>query len=264
MSDWLIALLISIGFNLALFFPAYIYKTDKLTDLSYALSFIILVTFGFLGSIQYPLDTLLFIMVLVWAARLGGFLFIRIQKIKRDKRFDDRRDNFVGFLSFWLLQGMTVAIVMTSALLVFNTDVDKLVGYWAIAGVIVYLLGLTLESVADTQKYQFNQTNKSGAWIDQGVWRISRHPNYLGEMLVWIGVYLVAFEPLTTGARFIGLVSPLFIIILLLFVSGIPLLEKSADKKWGKNEKYQAYKKSVPVLIPNLNSIKRLQSKILD
>ncbi len=260
MSYWLQALALSIGFNIALFIPAFIYKTDKLTDLSYSLSFIILAVFGFLGSVQKPLDILLFIMVLVWAARLGGFLFIRIQKIKRDKRFDDKRDNFGKFLSFWLLQAVTVTIVMTSALMAFNSYGQKPIGYSAIVGLIIFLTGLLLEATADAQKYRFNNHNKSGTWIDEGVWRISRHPNYLGEMLVWIGVYIVAFSTLTTGERIVGLISPGFIIILLLFVSGIPLLEKAADKKWGQNQKYQDYKKSVPTLIPTWNSVKRLSN----
>ncbi|MGZ6005189.1 MAG: DUF1295 domain-containing protein [Candidatus Saccharimonadales bacterium] len=260
MALWIFALALSVGFNVLLFVPAFIYKTDKLTDLSYALSFVFLALVGYFSSHKQPLDYLLLIIILLWALRLGGFLFIRIQKMKRDKRFDDKRDDFKKFLSFWLLQGVTVTIVMTSALLAFNVSVDKSVGGLAISGAVIFLIGLLLEATADTQKYRFNQTNKSGTWIDEGVWRVSRHPNYLGEMLVWLGVYLVAFTPQTLAGRLASLISPAFIIILLLFVSGIPLLEKSADKKWGTNKNYQDYKKSVPSLIPTPSSIKRLKN----
>lgn len=244
--------------NLIMFIPAFIYKTDKLTDISYAVSFILVAAFGFLRSNQQPLDTLLFAMVTVWAARLGGFLFLRIQNMKRDKRFDGRREHFGKFLNFWILQGLTVGVVLTASLLAFSNRNDKLIGATAIIGIIVFLTGLLLESTADAQKYKFNQSGHSNQWIDKGVWRISRHPNYLGEMLVWIGVYLAAIGALNPGHRIFGLISPLFIIFLLLFVSGIPLLEKAANKKWGSNKDYLAYKKSVPVLLPTLSSIRRL------
>ncbi len=114
-----------------------------------------------------------------------------------------------------------------------------------------WTVGLIIETIADVQKIQFknNPANK-GKWIESGIWRYSRHPNYFGEIVVWIGVYIVAATSLPFVQAAIGLISPLFIIVLLLFVSGIPILEKSADKRWGNDPAYKKYKKRTSLLIP--------------
>jgi len=118
-------------------------------------------------------------------------------------------------------------------------------------GVAVWAIGLVCETIADLQKMAFsNDPANKDKWIDTGIWHYSRHPNYFGEILVWVGVYLYTLASLPLLPAVIGLVSPAFIIILLLFISGIPILEKSADKRWGSESKYQAYKKRTSILIP--------------
>ncbi len=248
---------ISVGFNVLLFLPAFAFKTDKLTDLSYSLTFIFLAILSYTLSDGSQLQKVLLACVVVWAARLGLFLFNRIRAMKRDKRFDDMRDNLQKFLGFWVLQGITVPIVLLAAVLAWHSGVGDIGGI-TYFGVGVFAIGLLMEATADYQKYRFNKTNKAKVWIDTGIWKISRHPNYLGEMLVWIGVYFVAYNGLIDADRIYGLASPLYIICLLLFVSGVPLLEDAADAKWGKNKDYQAYKKEVPVLLPTVSSVKRL------
>jgi steroid 5-alpha reductase family enzyme len=125
-------------------------------------------------------------------------------------------------------------------------------------GVAVFLAGLCIEAVADKQKFAFNSLKQNkGKWIDTGIWRASRHPNYLGEMLVWWGMFMVVLASLSGVNILWAALSPLYIMSLLLFVSGVPLLEKSADKKWGKDKAYKLYKNEVPVLVPTLESIKR-------
>ena len=245
---------LALGINLAMFVPAFIFKTDRLTDISYALSFIVLASVAFLNSSLNDAHLVLLVAITVWAVRLGGFLLFRIWKIKRDKRFDDKRDNFVKFLAFWVLQGISVFIVLVSSLLVFDTPDIKLtlLSYFGLA---VFAVGLLLEATADIEKYRFNSNPQNkGKWIATGVWGRSRHPNYLGEMLVWIGLYIFGIPVLPLSGLVIGLVSPLYIIVLLLFVSGIPLLEKAADAKWGKDKKYQEYKKHTPALLPKIFS----------
>jgi steroid 5-alpha reductase family enzyme len=254
----LFALIVSIGINLAMFVPAFIYKTDKITDISYAVTFAVVATAGYLRSTHELLHKIVLFLVLVWAARLGTFLFIRINKIGKDVRFDGMREKFFAFLQFWLLQGATVFVVMLAPLCVFQQK-SVSVSAVAVIGAILFLLGVLLEATADAQKFRFNSDpSKKGSWIDEGIWRISRHPNYLGEMAVWTGMYIVATTVLSGISLFISALSPLFIYSLLLFVSGIPLLEKSATKRWGTDKKYIEYKLKVPVLIPSINSIKRI------
>ncbi|MBX4201581.1 DUF1295 domain-containing protein [Candidatus Saccharibacteria bacterium] len=251
------SLVIALAFNLLLFIPAWLFKTDKLTDLSYSLTFILLVVFGFSQSAKSLGQTLISIMVLLWALRLGGFLFIRVNKAGKDSRFDKLRSQFWPFLRFWFFQGLTVFIVMAAAIALYN-EPDAPYTIWFYPGWLIFGLGLALEAVADYQKYKFSQTNTKGSWIDIGFWRMSRHPNYLGEIMVWSGVYIFAVTNLHGVARLLALASPIYIALILLFFSGIPLLEKSADKKWGANKDYQDYKKQVPALVPNLKSLKRL------
>lgn len=252
MTQLLWALLFSLAFNIVLFIPAFLYKTDKLTDISYALSFIGLSIYAIFLSAATPAQIVLFIMILLWAMRLGGYLFIRINHMGRDKRFDGMREHFWSFSRFWVLQGLSVAVVLSSALLFWQSDVSAIEGI-SFIGLLIFVVGFLVETVADGQKWDFglNPLNK-GKWIESGLWGYTRHPNYLGEMLVWIGVFIYALPALQGWSILVGLISPVYIMSLLLFVSGVPLLEKSADKKWGDDPNYRAYKKRVPVLLPRL------------
>lgn len=245
---------ISIIINLLMFIPAYFYRTDKLTDISYAVTFVVCAFFGYLYSSMEFGHTLLLLFILIWSVRLGSFLLYRIRKVQKDSRFDKIRNNFYKFLGFWLLQGLTVFILLVPSLLLWDSTFD--LNTMSIIGLTIAVSGLLIESFADIQKYNFRTRSKK--WIDEGLWKASRHPNYLGEILVWIGVYLYCIGSFDLTQAIIALVGPLFIIIMLNFVSGIPLLEKASDKKWGKTTAYINYKKSVPVLIPSIKSISRL------
>ncbi|MFP4656189.1 MAG: DUF1295 domain-containing protein [Candidatus Woesearchaeota archaeon] len=110
-----------------------------------------------------------------------------------------------------------------------------------------------IESFSDFQKLTFKKQPKNkGRFIKSGLWKYSRHPNYFGEILCWIGVYVFC------GVWMWGLISPIFITTMLLFVSGIPLLEKKADEKWGGSREYQKYKHETPILIPWKNMKKKV------
>ena len=186
-------------------------------------------------------------MVAVWGIRLGAFLFIRIGKMKRDKRFDGRRESFTRFLSFWILQGLTVGIVLIPALFFMAKETKQTLNI----GVVIWLIGFIIESIADAQKFKFTQDplNK-GKFIDRGMWKISRHPNYFGEILIWIGIYLYVFQSFSDIEKLWTLIGPVFIIVLLLFVSGIPTVEKRAKEKFGDDPAYVAYKRRTSLLIP--------------
>jgi len=248
----IVALAVSLGINLSMFLVAFWRKSDKLTDISYAVTFATIAIWSFVTSSREWYHTLLMALVVVWATRLGGFLLYRVIKKGKDARFDGMRESFTKFGKFWLGQAITVWVMMIPSIFAFNANPSR---NWIVPiGVAVWAIGLICETIADLQKMAFsnNPANKD-KWIDTGIWHYSRHPNYFGEILVWIGIYLYTLASLPLLPAIIGLVSPAFIIILLLFISGIPILEKSADKKWGKEPKYQAYKKRTSLLIPLFN-----------
>lgn len=247
MIDLLYYLAVSIGINVLLFFPAYLFKTDKLTDFSYSFTFIVLSLFAFFSVPYAPNKLILMLMIILWALRLGIFLVARIWTVKKDRRFDAFRDSFTGFLKFWLLQGFAVWVIMIPALFYFNTETP----YFSYIGFGLWLIGLIIESVADYQKFSFKlKAENKDKFIQSGLWKYSRHPNYFGEILVWIGAYLFVVLTLTPLQMAIGVLSPLFIILLLAFVSGLPQLESYADKKWGADKGYQDYKKKTSILVP--------------
>jgi steroid 5-alpha reductase family enzyme len=243
---WL-ALLIQI----VMFIPAYFFKTDKLTDMSYGLTFIILAFIALVSNKISFAKTLLFIMILAWGLRLVIYLVIRIMRTKKDSRFDKIRGSFVKFFGFWILQGVTVWIVMLASLLFFNSEPISL-SILSLIGFLTWLYGILIEGIADHQKFSFkNNPANRGSWIQTGLWKYSRHPNYFGEMLCWTGIYIYALPALSASSlnMLIGLASPLYIILMLRFVSGVPKLEKADDEKYKGNPEYKAYKKRTSMII---------------
>ncbi len=248
-----VALLASLIINFLLFAVAFFLRTDKLTDASYSLSFITLAVYGYLKSSGGGYEKLLLALVLAWGLRLGIFLVIRIRRFGRDKRFDDIRNNFWKFGRFWLLQAVTVWVLMLGYLLAIQRASLTMIRWPFAVGLVIWLMAIVIESVADLQKLNFNsQPRNRGKWIDSGLWRYSRHPNYLGEMMIWIGVFLICISVLPRAEAYVAALSPLLISNLLLFVSGVPILEKAADQKWGKLAAYQNYKKRTATVVPFL------------
>ncbi len=246
----LVALASSLLINLILFIIAFKLQSDKLTDISYALSFLTIDIASFVYVGRYnAFSWIIFLLSAIWSFRIGGFLLIRILKFGKDHRFDDMRQSFVRFGKFWIGQALTTWILMlpVSIALYRGRNVSLLL----ILGAIVWLVGLLIEALADYQKLVFKLDNKNkGNWIQEGLWKYSRHPNYFGEIVVWVGIYIACFAALNSIERLIGLASPLLITLLLLFVSGVPILEKSADKRWGELKDYKDYKRHSRLLIP--------------
>jgi steroid 5-alpha reductase family enzyme len=246
----LITLIVSLGINGAMFLVAFWRQSDKLTDISYAVTFIVLAMTALVrgpGARYY--NTFLAAMIWIWGIRIGGFLLYRVIQKGKDSRFDGMREDFVHFGKFWLGQAITVWLLMLPVSLALQQQGK--IGILAYFGMVIWLLGLLVESAADWQKYRFNTDSKNkGRWIEEGVWQYSRHPNYFGEIAIWIGVYLYCLTVLSGWQVFVGLLSPVFITILLRFVSGVPILEKSADKRWGNDPKYRAYKQHTSLLLP--------------
>jgi steroid 5-alpha reductase family enzyme len=233
------------------FIPAYMLQTEKFLDLTGSITYIVVILLAVLLSPQVDgRSILLSALVVVWAARLGIFLFRRIQKAGKDARFDEIKPSFVRFLNFWTIQGLWVTLTLAAALATITTTTRRELGWFAVVGAVVWGIGFAFEVVADAQKSRFraNPENK-GRFIQTGLWAWSRHPNYFGEIVLWIGVAIIAL-PVLRGWQWVTLISPVFVTLLLTRVSGIPPLEKRADEKWGDQEDYEAYKQRTPVLIP--------------
>jgi steroid 5-alpha reductase family enzyme len=235
------------------FIPAYLLQTEKFFDLVGSLTYISVALLAvFLSPVIDGRSLLLLGVVVIWAIRLGSFLFRRIQKAGKDGRFDEIKPSFFRFLNFWTVQGLWVSFTVAAALAAITTTNRKDLGLFALIGFLTWTFGFVFEVVADNQKSRFRADPKNqGGFIHTGLWAWSRHPNYFGEIMLWIGVAIIAV-PVLQGWQWVTLISPLFVTLLLTRVSGIPLLEKRADEKWGGQEEYEAYKDRTPVLIPRL------------
>ena len=236
-----------------MFIPAFLKQTEKFFDITGSLTYIsVTILAVILSPVRDARSILLMVMVVIWAARLGTFLFRRIHKAGKDTRFDEIKPSFFRFLNAWTLQGLWVTFTLSAALVAITTAVRKDLGIFAIVGTLIWVFGFGFEVIADNQKSQFraNPENK-GKFIQTGLWSKSRHPNYFGEIVLWIGIAVIAI-PVLQGWQWVAMISPLFVTLLLTRVSGVPMLEKSADEKWGGQEDYETYKASTPVLIPHL------------
>jgi steroid 5-alpha reductase family enzyme len=235
------------------FIPAYMNQTEKFFDLTGSLTYLTVITFALISSANLDVRAILvYILVVVWAARLGTFLFRRVKKAGKDDRFDDIKPSFVRFLNVWSIQGLWITFTLAAALVVITTTTRKGIDIFAIIGALVWVLGFAMEAVSDYQKSRFNaDPQNKGKFINTGLWSRSRHPNYFGEIVLWVGVAIIAL-PVLQAWQWVALISPIFVTLLLTRVSGVPLLEKKADEIWGGQEEYEAYKKNTPVLIPRL------------
>jgi steroid 5-alpha reductase family enzyme len=233
------------------FIPSYLLRNESFYDLTGSITYIS-VTVGalLLSPIVDGRSLLLLALVVIWAARLGTFLFRRIRKAGKDARFDELKTSFSRFLLTWTMQGLWVSLTLAAALAAITTTTRKGLDVFALIGFLVWALGFAFEVVADAQKSRFRaDPENKGKFIHTGLWAWSRHPNYFGEIVLWIGVAIIAL-PVLQGWQWVTLISPVFVTLLITRVSGVPMLEKRADEKWGGQEDYEAYKERTPVLIP--------------
>lgn len=249
------ALAVALAFvvNGLAFIPAWLKRTEKFFDLMGGATFLSVTALAVALTPQRDARTwLLAGMVTVWALRLSLFLFGRIRKAGEDVRFRELKASFPRFLLTWTLQGLWAAVTLAAALAAITAPRRAPLDGWAWLGAAIWLFGFLFEVIADAQKSRFKaDPANAGKFIRGGLWAWSRHPNYFGEIVLWLGVALVAL-PTLAGWRWLTLVSPLFVILLLTRVSGIPMLEARADANWGSQPDYEAYKAATPVLIPRL------------
>ena len=242
-------IILSFIFHWLLFIPAYIFKTEKFYDLTGSLSYITVILYVLISSNDGTSNfgnIILSSLIIIWTLRLGTFLFLRIKKAGEDKRFREIKKSFSWFFMAFTFSGMWVSICALCALTGISNGIE-LTGATYI-GILLFVIGFTLEIIADTQKTNFRKLkDNKDKFITTGLWKYSRHPNYLGEIILWIGVAIISYSSLEINQLF-TLISPIFTYLLLVHVSGINLLEKSGEKKWGDLNEYKKYKKETPRL----------------
>jgi steroid 5-alpha reductase family enzyme len=251
----LICAFIAFAIQWLAFIPAYIFQTEHYYDLTGSSTYVLIVLLALFLSAgsETGLDSraiLLTVLVVIWAARLGPFLFRRVKQAGKDGRFDQIKVSIPRFLLTWTLQGLWVFVTLIAALTAITSQHSEPLGVIALLGTLIWLLGFALEVIADAQKSAFNKRpENSGKFINMGLWRWSRHPNYFGEIVLWCGVALIAL-PVFQSWQWLSLISPVFVFLLLTRVSGVPLLEKRADAKWGGSVNYESYKRDTSALMP--------------
>ena len=250
-----IAVAAAFAIQVIAFIPAMILRTERFFDLTGSLTFFVIsAALLLLTPMPDARSWILAAMVMLWAVRLGSFLAMRVHKAGSDGRFDEIKGSPLRFLQVWVIQGAWVSLTAAAAWIAISTDAGSRapIGWLTVVGIIVWVVGMVIEIVADAQKSAFRaDPSNRHEFIRTGLWSRSRHPNYFGEIVIWVGVFLTA-APVLAGWQWIALLSPLFVILLLTRVSGIPLLEARAEKKWGDRADYIEYRENTPALIPKL------------
>ncbi len=233
-----------------MFLPSYLKSTEHYFDITGSITFITVSVLAFILSDNKNIRSILLtLLIIVWATRLGVFLLKRVKAAGSDGRFDDLKD-FSTFFMVWNLQALWITFTLLSSLIIFTSNHSGNLEIYDYIGLITWISGLFIEVVADKQKSDFkNDISNKNKFISTGLWKYSRHPNYLGEIILWTGITIIAI-PLFSGWSWLGLISPVFVFIMLKFISGVRILENRADMKWGKDKEYLKYKNSTPEIFP--------------
>ncbi len=233
-----------------MFVPSYLKSTEHYFDITGSITFITVSILAFaLNENKNIRSMILTFLIVLWAIRLGIFLLKRVKAKGSDGRFDDLKD-FSTFFMVWNLQALWITFTLLSSLIIITSNYTDNFGIYDYVGIISWVIGLFIEVLADKQKSNFkNDNSNKNKFISTGLWKYSRHPNYLGEIILWSGITIIAI-PSFNGWSWLGLVSPIFVFLMLKFISGVRILESRADMKWGKDKNYLKYKNNTPEIFP--------------
>jgi len=240
------------------YIPAFLLKTEKFYDLTGSLTYIGTISFALyatdsLNSLKLG-NLIVGMAIIIWAVRLGSFLFMRIRRDKKDGRFDSIKTSFSQFFMTWTLQGMWVFICSSAAFIAIANPTGVVINSVFIFGLVIFIFGFAVEVLADNQKTAFRSIPENkDQFINEGLWARSRHPNYFGEITLWTGITVMGISTFE-GMNYLAIFSPIFSYLLLVYVSGVRMLEYRGHKKWGHLDEYKDYKKNTPKLIPKVFS----------
>tara|TARA_B000000475_G_scaffold203924_1_gene166175 strand:+ start:1126 stop:2004 length:879 start_codon:yes stop_codon:yes gene_type:complete len=257
MNAFTFILIVAVLLQILFFIPSFIFKTEKYYDLVGSLTYVTTISLAYFSvDDKTTIDSIIYFYVMIWASRLGIYLFRRVRKDGKDVRFEKAKMHFFWFLQYWMGQALWVSLTACAAIIAILSPEEDTLPLLAMAGMALWLTGFTIESISDYQKRVFREENNpTEAFIHTGLWARSRHPNYFGEITLWTGIAVIALNTLT-GVEYITLISPVFVYILLTRMSGVNLLERIADERYGHLEEYQRYKRNTPVLVPKLSKDK--------
>ncbi len=238
------------------YIPAYIFQTEKFYDLTGSLSYLTVIWFVFFSSNNLSglnIQNLIVVtLISIWAIRLGTFLFGRIHKDGEDKRFRTIKTSASQFFMTWTLQGMWVSICTMCAITAISSSQGIIANALFYLGLAFFIVGFAIEVVSDQQKSAFRAVPENKEkFITSGLWSKSQHPNYFGEILLWSAIALLSISSLN-GTQYLTLISPIFTYVLLVYISGIRMLDDMGNKKWGHLEEYKEYKRNTPTLFLKL------------
>ena len=234
-----------------IFLHSYIFKTEKFYDLTGSLTYISVTSIAYF-SLENPTttDTILFLYVVIWAGRLGIFLFRRINKDGKDERFDKAKKKFFWFLQYWMGQAAWVVFTAGASVLAILSPIETELDIIAFTGIFLWWSGFLIEVVADYQKRKFREiSDTKTVFISTGLWARSRHPNYFGEITLWVGMAVISLSSLSGIEYVTAIVSPVSVYLLLRKLEGVPMLERIAEERYGDLPEYQQYKENTPVLM---------------
>ena len=248
---------ICLGIQWLAWIPASLAKSERYYDLTGGLTYLTVVGFTLWAGSQSESpsarELIVSLLVVIWALRLSSFLYLRIHRAGKDGRFDRLKTSPIRFLVPWTIQGLWVFLTMI-VVIVINSQANSApeLGIWDAIGLLMWLLGFSIEVIADNQKSAFNANSENqGKWIDSGLWSYSRHPNYLGEIMLWTGIACFGISCFS-GMERLAWISPIFIYLLLTKISGVPILDRRGLEKWGEQPEYHKYREETPTLLPRL------------
>ena len=251
-------LIVAVLLQVIFFIPSFLLKTEKYYDLVGSLTYIATTSLAYFSvENKTMIDSIIYFYVMIWASRLGIYLFRRVRKDGKDVRFEKAKMHFFWFLQYWMGQALWVSLTACAAIIAILSPEEDTLPVLAMVGMSLWITGFSIESISDYQKRVFRENNNPNeAFIHSGLWARSRHPNYFGEITLWTGIAVIALNTLT-GVEYATLISPIFVYILLTRMSGVNLLERIADERYGDLEEYQRYKRNTPVLVPKLSKDKK-------
>lgn len=250
LSPWLVAAAVVTACMAATFLVALARRDNSIVDVTYGLAFVLATAATFaLSPTRHPREALLLVLVAVWGVRLAAHILVRTRNRGEDFRYRAWRESWGRWfllrsvLQIYLLQGGIILVILTPVLLVRRAPGDPL-GWLDLVGAVLWAVGFLFEAIADAQLLAFKRGGGNrGRFIRHGLWRLTRHPNYFGEATLWWGIFLIG----TAAPRgVLGIVSPVAITLLLLGVSGIPMLER----KWAGDPEFEAYRRTTSAFFP--------------